>query len=276
MLLLDVQEDFLARPGLVSVRRADSASGSGACSRAAGRGGCPSCTSAPRSGPTDRTACRTGSERAPGPASRARPARCLRRGFARPQASRSFASSSSAPSARRGSTRDCASWIRARCSSPALYLHACVRATALDAYERGYDVWIVDDAVGSTEPVHAEITRSYLGERAARFVETRELLALLTNGASEAETAVPSDVFPVACIGGKWRAASAASTHALPTAVGPARAHRRGSLRGAGGDRGGCGGRLAGALRVAAAQRRGARGLSPALRERASPSASRS
>ncbi len=89
-----------------------------------------------------------------------------------------------------------------------LYLHACVRATALDAYERGYDVWIVDDAVGSTEPVHAEITRSYLGERAARFVETRELLALLTNGEGEAETAVPGDVFPVACIDGKWRAAS--------------------------------------------------------------------
>ena len=90
-----------------------------------------------------------------------------------------------------------------------LYLHACVRATALDAYERGYDVWIVDDAVGSTEPVHAEITRSYLGERAARFVETRELLALLMNGEHEAETAVPGDVFPVACISGKWRAASA-------------------------------------------------------------------
>ena len=60
-----------------------------------------------------------------------------------------------------------------------LYLHACVRATALDAYERGFDVWIVDDAVGSTEPVHAEITRSYLGDRAARFVETGDLLESL-------------------------------------------------------------------------------------------------
>jgi len=88
-----------------------------------------------------------------------------------------------------------------------LYLHACVRATALDAYERGYDVRIVDDAVGSTEPVHAEITRCYLAERAARFVETRELLARL-DGAREADTALPGDVFPVACIGGKWRAAS--------------------------------------------------------------------
>ena len=89
-----------------------------------------------------------------------------------------------------------------------LYLHACVRATALDAYERGYEVWIVDDAVGSTEPVHAEITRSYLSERAARFVETRELLGRL-RGERQAEAAAADEVFPVACIAGKWLAAGA-------------------------------------------------------------------
>ena len=89
-----------------------------------------------------------------------------------------------------------------------LYLHGCVRATALDAYERGYDVWIVDDAVGSTEPVHAEITRSYLSERAARFVGTSELLDSLRserqNGAAR-----EGHVFPVACVAGDWRAAGA-------------------------------------------------------------------
>jgi acyl-CoA reductase-like NAD-dependent aldehyde dehydrogenase len=87
-----------------------------------------------------------------------------------------------------------------------LYLHGCVRATALDAYERGYDVWIVDDAVGSTEPVHAEITRSYLGERAARFVGTRELFGLLRG--DRPDQAVPAaEVFPVGCIAGERLAA---------------------------------------------------------------------
>jgi acyl-CoA reductase-like NAD-dependent aldehyde dehydrogenase/nicotinamidase-related amidase len=85
-----------------------------------------------------------------------------------------------------------------------VYLHACVRATALDAYERGYDVWILEDAVGSTEPVHAEITRSYLCQRVARFVETEPLLARLRG---DAAAAAADDVVPVACIGGSWRAA---------------------------------------------------------------------
>jgi acyl-CoA reductase-like NAD-dependent aldehyde dehydrogenase/nicotinamidase-related amidase len=58
-----------------------------------------------------------------------------------------------------------------------VYLHGCVRSTVLDAYERGYEVAVVDDAVGSTEPLHAEITRAYLAERAASFPRTDEILA---------------------------------------------------------------------------------------------------
>jgi len=88
-----------------------------------------------------------------------------------------------------------------------LYLHACVRATALDAYERGYDVWIIDDAVGSTEPVHAEITRSYLGERAVRFIETAELLEHL-RGSRSSDAVAACDAFPVAWIAGKPCAAN--------------------------------------------------------------------
>ena len=33
-----------------------------------------------------------------------------------------------------------------------IFLHGCIRSTAIDAYERGYEVWIADDAVGSDEP----------------------------------------------------------------------------------------------------------------------------
>jgi acyl-CoA reductase-like NAD-dependent aldehyde dehydrogenase/nicotinamidase-related amidase len=89
-----------------------------------------------------------------------------------------------------------------------VYLHGCVRASALDAYERGYEVWIVDDAVGSTEPVHAEITRNYLSERAARFFGTRELFEVLS-GKRQASAAGADHVFPVAWISGCPRAAGA-------------------------------------------------------------------
>ena len=70
-----------------------------------------------------------------------------------------------------------------------VYLHGCVRATALDAYERGYEVWVADDAVGTTEPLHGELSRAYLCERAACFRSTQEVLAALGAGPSPAEPA---------------------------------------------------------------------------------------
>jgi acyl-CoA reductase-like NAD-dependent aldehyde dehydrogenase/isochorismate hydrolase len=60
-----------------------------------------------------------------------------------------------------------------------VHLHGCVRATALDAYARGFDVWIAEDAVGSDDPLHAAVTRRYLDGRAARFAPVDELLARL-------------------------------------------------------------------------------------------------
>jgi acyl-CoA reductase-like NAD-dependent aldehyde dehydrogenase/nicotinamidase-related amidase len=57
-----------------------------------------------------------------------------------------------------------------------VHLHGCVRATALDAYARGFDVWIAEDAVGSDDPLHAAVTRRYLDGRAARFATVSELL----------------------------------------------------------------------------------------------------
>lgn len=87
------------------------------------------------------------------------------------------------------------------------YLHACVRATALDAYARGHPVCIVEDAVGSTEPVHAAITRDYLAGRAARFETVAEVLARL--GGKEAMPAAADRRVPVACINGGWVEADA-------------------------------------------------------------------
>jgi aldehyde dehydrogenase (NAD+) len=69
-----------------------------------------------------------------------------------------------------------------------VYTHACVRETALDAYERGYRVTIASDAVASPEPLHAAETRRWLEARAAEF---RPVAAVLADpGASRARHAV--------------------------------------------------------------------------------------
>lgn len=60
-----------------------------------------------------------------------------------------------------------------------LYLHGCVRSTALDAYERGLEVWIASDAVGSTEGAHADATRNWLDGRAACFLDSDAILERL-------------------------------------------------------------------------------------------------
>jgi len=62
-------------------------------------------------------------------------------------------------------------WLRERSVTEVViagvYTHACIRETALDAYERGYRVTIARDAIGSTEPVHAAETLRWLEARAA-------------------------------------------------------------------------------------------------------------
>ncbi len=70
----------------------------------------------------------------------------------------------------------------ARCDTVILagvHLHACVRTTAMDAYERGLAVWIVDEATGNDDPLHAAITRRYLSQRGVRFASLASLAAML-------------------------------------------------------------------------------------------------
>jgi len=57
-----------------------------------------------------------------------------------------------------------------------LYEHACVRTTAIDAYQAGLEVWIAGDAVASNDAAHAAITRCYISERAARYESVDALL----------------------------------------------------------------------------------------------------
>ncbi|MEM8885769.1 MAG: aldehyde dehydrogenase family protein, partial [Planctomycetota bacterium] len=60
-----------------------------------------------------------------------------------------------------------------------LYLHACVREAVLDAHERGLRVWIADDAVGTTEPDHAELVRIWMETRVATFLDSDAIVRRL-------------------------------------------------------------------------------------------------
>ncbi|HEX4264058.1 MAG TPA: aldehyde dehydrogenase family protein [Verrucomicrobiae bacterium] len=58
-----------------------------------------------------------------------------------------------------------------------VHLHGCVRSTALDAYQRGFAVWIAEDAIGSDDPLHASVSARWLAARAARFVSVERCIA---------------------------------------------------------------------------------------------------
>jgi len=68
-----------------------------------------------------------------------------------------------------------------------VHLHACVRATALDAYARGYSVIVVEDSIASNDPLHAAITRRYLQERSMIFRSSAELASAIAGGAAKLE-----------------------------------------------------------------------------------------
>ncbi|MEO0049075.1 MAG: hypothetical protein RL556_407, partial [Actinomycetota bacterium] len=57
-----------------------------------------------------------------------------------------------------------------------LYTHACVRETALDAYEHGFQVVIATDAIGSNAPAHASESLEWLTNRAATAQPTSQIL----------------------------------------------------------------------------------------------------
>jgi acyl-CoA reductase-like NAD-dependent aldehyde dehydrogenase len=86
-----------------------------------------------------------------------------------------------------------------------VHLHGCVRATALEAYQRGLGVRVVDDAVASDDPVHAAITRRYLDGRGIRSVAAVDLLA---GTAPAGEADVSAAVTEAARASADWRCRS--------------------------------------------------------------------
>lgn len=83
-----------------------------------------------------------------------------------------------------------------------VHLHGCVRATAFDAYERGYRVWIGEDLVGSYDPLQAAAARAYLVGRAAELQPAAVLLQRL--GLVTAANAAQETRVPAACIDHRW------------------------------------------------------------------------
>jgi acyl-CoA reductase-like NAD-dependent aldehyde dehydrogenase/nicotinamidase-related amidase len=75
-----------------------------------------------------------------------------------------------------------------------LYTHACVRDTVLAAYSRGYRVWIAADAISSPEPEHARLSLEFLAARAATLLPSDELLRLIGDALSSAAS-LPSRVW---------------------------------------------------------------------------------
>jgi nicotinamidase-related amidase len=57
--------------------------------------------------------------------------------------------------------------------------HACVRTTAIDAYQRDYEVIVASDCVASYDAEHHEVTKRYLDPGIARFVSSAEIAKML-------------------------------------------------------------------------------------------------
>ncbi len=91
-----------------------------------------------------------------------------------------------------------------------VHAHGCIRATVLDAYQAGFEVWVAEEAVGSYDPVHARISRDYLDGRACRWLSLAAIRARLgatkstANGGGVSRACGP---LPVSFIEGEWQAA---------------------------------------------------------------------
>lgn len=57
--------------------------------------------------------------------------------------------------------------------------HACVRMTAIDAYQRDHEVIVAADCVASNDPEHHDVTLRYLDGKIGRVLSTTDILSLL-------------------------------------------------------------------------------------------------
>lgn len=57
--------------------------------------------------------------------------------------------------------------------------HACVRMTAIDAYQRDYDVIVAAECIASNDPEHHDVTVRYLDGNIARVLPNADVLGLI-------------------------------------------------------------------------------------------------
>jgi nicotinamidase-related amidase len=60
--------------------------------------------------------------------------------------------------------------------------HACIRTTAVDAYQRDFDVIIATDCVSSYDDEHHRVTLRYLESQIARLMSGEEIVRTLRSG----------------------------------------------------------------------------------------------
>jgi acyl-CoA reductase-like NAD-dependent aldehyde dehydrogenase/nicotinamidase-related amidase len=85
-----------------------------------------------------------------------------------------------------------------------VYSHACVRATILDAYQAGYEVWVAEDAIATNEPLHGDLTRRYLDGRICQFMASAEILRRLGLPKADRSPDPGVESLPVGCVANGW------------------------------------------------------------------------
>ena len=100
-----------------------------------------------------------------------------------------------------------------------VYSHACIQYTVVDAYQQGFRVWVAADAVGSNSPLHDEITRAYLAARACSFLNVSEILSKFRGMPHAIDSTATSEKLPSLLVGNDWMQSSLADswTHYNPS-----------------------------------------------------------
>lgn len=61
--------------------------------------------------------------------------------------------------------------------------HACIRTTAIDAYQRDWPVILATDCIGSYDSEHHDVTLRYMKDKIATLMTNREIRAMLGSNA---------------------------------------------------------------------------------------------
>lgn len=84
-----------------------------------------------------------------------------------------------------------------------LYTHGCIRATAIDAYQKGYRVLLAAEGIASTDRQHDLVSRQWLDGRVGRLLGNEQILSMIGAGLSGRHPDAAADM-PAGHIAGAW------------------------------------------------------------------------